>query len=185
MARQKIVHSPSMVAHLWANQSQYHARNAGETFYFRDSTIYSYGGHFPIARHVKNAAGESAVLFTDRNYSSTTNRHKSEVRQAIKAGTKIFYVERPDRNYEGAPVWIKDELRHKAEKVLELATKAKRARTNGEYLIRQAESLVSQANEFAAFFGSEERIGLPSDTDVAAIIAAQRKETTEATKRKL
>ena len=77
--------SPDMVAHLWANQSQSDARNAGNTFYFVDTTIYSYGGHFPIARHVN---GE--VLMTTRRYSTTTARHIRKVESASRQFAKVY-----------------------------------------------------------------------------------------------
>ena len=50
----KKIHDLDMVAHLFANQSQTEARNGGNTFYFYKDTIYSFGSHFPIAKHTKN-----------------------------------------------------------------------------------------------------------------------------------
>jgi hypothetical protein len=95
----KQVFDNSNVAHLWANKVQDNARNAHNNFYFEDDTIYSYGGHFPIAKHVENESGESAVLFTTRNYSMTTNKHKSIVRQAANH-KRIIYCNTPgDKNH--------------------------------------------------------------------------------------
>ena len=85
MARQ--VHNTDMVAHLWAHQSQESARNGQGNFYFRGSTIYSYGSHFPIARHVD----EKTILFTTRDYSPTTAGHKTCVRSAIPDGKTVIY----------------------------------------------------------------------------------------------
>ena len=48
----KIVVSPETVAHLWANQVQQEAKNSNRSFYFYGPSIYSYGSHFEIARHV-------------------------------------------------------------------------------------------------------------------------------------
>lgn len=48
----------------------------GPSFFFRGDTIYSYGQHFPIARHVTGTRGRAAVLFTTRDYSKTTSKHK-------------------------------------------------------------------------------------------------------------
>ena len=56
MARTRYVYPSDMVAHLWANKSQDSARESGGRFYFVGDTIYSYGSHFPIARHVENSA---------------------------------------------------------------------------------------------------------------------------------
>ena len=61
----KVFTDISHIAHLWANQLQDEARNSGSgNFYFDGDVIYSYGSHFPIAKHVVNAKGEKAVLFT-------------------------------------------------------------------------------------------------------------------------
>lgn len=79
------------VAHLWANKSKQSA--SGSHFYFEGDTIYSYGRHFPIARHAIHK-GKPCVLFTTDDYSSSTSRHKSYVRNAIASGIPILYVQR-------------------------------------------------------------------------------------------
>ena len=56
--RTRTVHPADMVAHLWAHKSQDFARNPGHNFYFHGDTIYSYGSHFPVARHVENKRGK-------------------------------------------------------------------------------------------------------------------------------
>lgn len=76
--------SISEIAHIWANKVQSNARNSSDNFYFKNETIYSYGDHFPIARHVKNKNGETAVLFTTRTYSNTTLKHINTVKSAAK-----------------------------------------------------------------------------------------------------
>ena len=83
MARTRYVYPSDMVAHLWAHKSQDFARNPGHNFYFHGDTIYSYGSHFPVARHVENKRGR-AVLFTTRDYSVTTSGHKWTVLGACK-----------------------------------------------------------------------------------------------------
>lgn len=82
------------VAHLWAHQSQDEARNSGGNFYFHGDTIYSYGSHFPIARHATNKHGERAVLFTTRGYSNTTAKHISVTRGAV-SHMDVIYVQNP------------------------------------------------------------------------------------------
>lgn len=83
----------STIAHMWANQLQSNARNSGN-FFFENDTIYSYGRHFPIAKHVKNANGIDAVLFTQKHYSNTTAKHKSIVIQACNH-LNIIYCDTP------------------------------------------------------------------------------------------
>ena len=72
------------VAYLWADRAKQSASNSMHSLFFEGDTIYSYGYHFPIARHVENTQGERAVLFTTRRYSVTTEHHKSVVRAALQ-----------------------------------------------------------------------------------------------------
>ena len=61
---------------------------SGNNFYFDGDTIYSYGSHFPIARHVETKRGR-AVLFTTRDYSVTTSGHKWTVLAALPTPDRI------------------------------------------------------------------------------------------------
>jgi hypothetical protein len=72
-------------AHAWAHQLSPagHASN----FYFEGPTIYSYGGHFPIA-----TLDGDRVFFTTKGYSSSTAQHKAKVRSAV-SHLKIIFVE--------------------------------------------------------------------------------------------
>ena len=94
--RTKQVHPVDMVAHLWAHKSQDAAHCPGNKFYFSGDTIYSYGSHFPIARHVTNKRG-SAVLLTTRGYSATTAGHKAVVARACQHLT-VFHVDHVTRD---------------------------------------------------------------------------------------
>lgn len=85
----KRVHTPDMVAHLWAARAQSSARNAGDTFYFDGATIFSYGSHFPIARLVPHGETD-IVLFTTQTYSPTTQRHIAIVRDAVRHLRKVY-----------------------------------------------------------------------------------------------
>jgi hypothetical protein len=78
------------VAHLWAHQSQDHARNSGGNFYFHGSDIYSYGSHFRCGSVVLNKAGERAYLITTRTYSKSTAKHMEYVNGAIPFGALQF-----------------------------------------------------------------------------------------------
>jgi hypothetical protein len=90
--RKKHVFDTGEIPHLWAHRTQDEARNRQGNLYFNGDTIYSYGSHFPIARHVTNDAGEGAVLFTTATYSVTTSSHCSAVRSAIPSGIRVFHV---------------------------------------------------------------------------------------------
>jgi hypothetical protein len=96
--RTKEVFPTDEIPHIWAHKVQPSARNAQGNLYFRDSTIFSYGSHFPIARHVTNKAGKPAVLFTtDRTTMShggspTTSGHISAVRSAVPPDVLVFNI---------------------------------------------------------------------------------------------
>lgn len=91
--------SVSDIAHMWANQTQHEAKYVGGNFFFVGDTIYSYGYHFPIAKHVTNSKGEKAVLLTERTYSHTTSNHVMMVRHAA-SHLNIVYCFNPEGDYE-------------------------------------------------------------------------------------
>ena len=81
----KKVLDPQTVAHYWANKVQSEATNSNRSFYFDGDAIYSYGRHFPIAKHINEK-----VLFTTRSYSNTTAKHISIVRAACSHLPKVY-----------------------------------------------------------------------------------------------
>ncbi len=89
--------SPENVAHLWANKIQDEAATAYRNLYFNGNSIFLYGSHFEIARHVENKKGEKAVFFTTRSYSNTTAKHISIVRYACSHLDKIYI---PGKNFD-------------------------------------------------------------------------------------
>jgi hypothetical protein len=80
----KTVFHNSMVAHVWAQQSQSEGRSNNGNFYFRDRVIYSYGSHFPIACFLTNWRGEKAVLITQESRSMSTGIHQTKVARALR-----------------------------------------------------------------------------------------------------
>ena len=150
-----------MVAHLWAHRSQDYARNPGHNFYFHGDTIYSYGSHFPVARHVENKRGR-AVLFTTRSYSATTAGHKCTVAGACRHLT-VFNV--ADVNCSEPR---KQFAEYRAEYMALVGKYAKARQRKPEYLA-ELRRLVEEANGYAAFFGLRGRLTLPDD--LTAMIA--------------
>lgn len=138
------------VAHLWANKSR--ERATGSHFYFDGDTIYSYGSHFPIARHYKGV-----VLFTTESYSSTTAKHKGYVRQAC-SHLPIFYVSKVMENPSGATV------KELAESVQSVCKAAARARNLGAHL-EAVERTIKEANDFCERFGFKTRFAMPDNWD--------------------
>jgi hypothetical protein len=135
----KKVLSSDMVAHTWANQSQDEARTTTGNLYFNGDSIFSYGRHFCIARHVKGA-----ILFTTRSYSNTTAKHISIVRQACR-DQKIIYCPDPRDstwgNFDNFTIKIKNALYG--------LDKAKKP----EKYIGPANSIFERAKIYADFMG--------------------------------
>lgn len=141
------------VAHVWAQQTKPGAK--GSSFYFRDSTIYSYGPHFPIARFIERK-GRRAVLFTTRGYSVTTSKHIGQARGAIPGGVPVFYVTDPldmPRNKDTRQIY--------ESRVKDASGQAARARINAEFHLDRARSIAEEANDCAEFFGWRWRLKLP------------------------
>lgn len=117
----------SMVAHLWANESQESAN--GSNFYFEGESIYSYGRHFEIGRIVRNKRGRKAYLINDTYYSSTTSKHQYYVREAIPTGSKVFFVGYNMSYYIGNMIFVTNRL----ESIKDAIEKYKKARTELSY----------------------------------------------------
>jgi len=169
------VHPDGMVAHLWAHKAQDHARNPGNNIYFHGDTIYSYGSHFPIAKHVTRK-GKSAVLLTTRGYSKTTDGHKSTVEGASRHLT-VFHVANIDTD---TPRKQFEEYR---ERYQELARAYVKARQRKPHILADLRKVVEEANAFSAFFGLRVRLTVPAESEMVAECKAIEKKNREAAKR--
>lgn len=162
----KRVFSNDMVAHVWAQQSQPDGRSANGQFYFRDSVIYSYGGHFPIARSM--VAGD--VLMTTKRCSVTTAKHISRASRAVH-GRTVFYV--PDVladcpsdhgvNYDAYITAAKRAI-----------DGAKRARSRASRLLANAHSAINEANEYNERFALGRKLLTLEGLDASAAELIER-----------
>lgn len=162
--RERQVYSDDMVAHLWANQSQAAARNARENLYFEGDTIYSYGGHFPIARIVDGRKGK-CVLFTSRSYSPTTAGHKCQVKRAIAGHVTIFTVQDVTAHRQCEHITNFEAI--KAD-MMATATKAAKARVNAAFLWQTVARLEQEANAYAERFGVRRKAVAPGNKEEVA-----------------
>jgi hypothetical protein len=152
--RQKHVFDTGEIPHLWAHRTQEEARNRQRNLYFEGDTIYSYGSHFPIARHVFKKTGKHAVLFTTATYSVTTSGHCSAVRSAIPSGIPVFHV--PEVYPDTCTVKEAHEqnLKHYTDTAEEHVAKCARSRSsfNKEWHHNRAEGLRREALAYCKFF---------------------------------
>jgi hypothetical protein len=173
MARTRHVFPTSEIPHLWANDQdgKTDARNGQGNLYFYDGRIYSYGSHFMIARWTEVRNGARAVLFNSDTYSVTTSKHQSAVRRSIPSIVPVFTV--PCRQTPRQPRH-KVNLRHYRQEIAVCVVKAKRARSNTEWLHGQAVALCAEANRYAEFFRLKTRFTLPDGEAIAERIKAQK-----------
>lgn len=157
--RKKHVFDTGKIPHLWAHRTQDEARNRQGNLYFTGDTIYSYGSHFPIARHVVSEAGERAVLLTTAAYSVTTSSHCSAVRSAVPSGIRVFHVPNVSHGqYSGSELTADDHagnLADYAERIEKHVVTSARARSSytKEWNHEHAAGLRDEANSYCAFFG--------------------------------
>jgi hypothetical protein len=164
--RVKRVVSSGQVPHLWFHKVQDSAKNANGSLYFEGDTIFSYGSHFPIARHVQSGK-QSAVLFTEKDYSVTTSGHKSAVRSAIPDSTTVFHVPEVFDSERYASNEHARNLASYVERVADHLVKCARARhsSSKEWEHGQAVQLREEAREYAKFF----RLKLPKIAVIPAL----------------
>ena len=185
--RNKHVFDTGEIPHLWAHRTQEEARNRQGNLYFTGDTIYSYGSHFPIARHVVNQAAERAVLFTTATYSVTTSSHCSAVRSAIPSGVPVFRVPNVSHGrYSGSELTADDHagnLADYAERIEKHVATSARARSSyaKEWNHEHAVSLRNEAFAYCAFFGLPvPKIPVVPELDSDALTAIRKREAKRA-----
>lgn len=176
--RAKHVYNTGQLPHLWFHKVQGSARNAQGNLYFQNETIYSYGSHFPIARHVTRGK-KSAVLMTTRTYSVTTSGHCSAVRCAIPSGVLVFHVPNVFTSDTYASNDHASNLSDYVKRVDTCLGKCARARQSytKEWSHGRAVELRAESREYAKFF----KLALPKiapipDLDSNALKAIKAKE---------
>lgn len=110
--RIKEVFNKDQVCHIWANQSQAHARTSGNKVFFNDTRIYSYGSHY-LAGEIHTSKNDMPyALVNNYAYSVTTGTHLSSIRSALSGKMTYFSVPNPDRptsqeniDYMNQKVW--------------------------------------------------------------------------------
>ena len=149
--RERHVFPTDEIAHLWAHKTQADARNSAGNFYFHGDTIYSYGNHFPIARHVTSKSGRKrAILFTNRTYSNTTSKHLGMVRRAIPPDVTVFDV---DYILDYSAFTHRENLAGFATVAKRDVDKAAKCRKSGSRTLTEAFGLRETAKEYCKFFG--------------------------------
>ena len=137
----------SELCHKWANMEQESGRTSTGSLFFNRSTIYSYGDHFAIAKHIVNEQGQRAVLFTLRGYSNTTAKHIRSVWMSCK-NDNIIHCAYPNGKHEDNFKYWEQEAEHDG------ASKLAKARKPEKYL-NILSNIETKANIYASYFGIE------------------------------
>jgi len=138
------------LSHNWAHQTRDSGK--GSSYYFEGPTIYSYGSHFPIARHYKGV-----ILFTTSRYSVTTSKHISITHGACSHMTVYncgHVMDNPCAKH----------VKYYAEHIKDLALNAARAR-NPDGHLQSLQRAVDEANSFCERFGFKTRFSMPDNLE--------------------
>lgn len=119
----------SEMSHLWAHQLRPQAHKSGANhyqFYFEGKTIYSYGGHFPIASLFGKK--NEFVAITTRTYSNTTSGHIKTVKSAVShfAPENKIYCSNPQLAVSGLHKTNLENFEQAAKKAAEKLATAKK-----------------------------------------------------------
>lgn len=162
------------VAHVWAHQGA--KRKAIGNVFFEGASIFSYGRHFEMGRLVTRN-GRTVALLATNTYSSSTANHKGYTHQATSHMTQFHVPQDANGRLD-----LKPGVMFKAYKprLIETLKKARRARVNKADLLVDARKIVTEANEFAEFFGLSSRLEMPADIDAAIAEAKEAEKRVEA-----
>lgn len=149
----KTVFTNSELTHVWANQSQTHGK--GSNMFFEYDSIYSYGYHFKIAKHMTNQNGQKCVLFNDKSYSNTTSKHQSLVWRSIPANVHFFKVKTIFENIETATNAHLENLNNYLEYAEQAKSKAITAHKLKNGFIEQAKISIGVFENYKSFFSLE------------------------------
>lgn len=168
----RTVVKPSEIGHLWAHQSQEHARTQG-SMSFTGPTFYSYST--PIGYVETNKRGETAYIVTTRRFSVTTSgKHMPAMTRAIPSGATVFHAAYvvTESNGRGSHA---ERLQEYAGRIVEIEAKIPRARSNKDYLESERAATYAEARRYCQFFGLAEIFDADTVADITAKAEAARK----------
>lgn len=146
----KVLKNHNEVAHFWANKVQ--SEGKASNMFFESGIIYSYGYHFPIAKHIK----KDVILFTSDNYSVSTSQHKSIVRQSIPHNKIVLTIPKIDSGkYSSLDLSIEDHKKNIKYYISEIKNnvgKSNRSRKYKEHYLNAVSSLITELKQYLKIF---------------------------------
>lgn len=146
------------VIHLFAQQTQDHAR--ASNVFFHGKTIYSYGYHYTLAEFID----DKTILINDRGYSITTSKHISKITWATRQ-YKQFFV-------------YKTNLQYVHRQIISLKDQLATARKPEKY-INEILSLWQSINEFIDYRKDKLTKTLDNYKEIKRIVKALQSDSTQ------
>ena len=135
------------VAHFWANKVQ--TTGKSNNMFFNNDIIYSYGYHFPIAKHINN----NLILFTSKGYSVSTSKHLSITRLAIPNEKEVLIVPNieiyNDRSNKGLHI---DNIKYFINEIKLNFGKSEKARKYKEMYLRNGLANINNMKRYLELF---------------------------------
>ena len=142
-----VLKNHSEVAHYWANKVQTSGKACN--MFYNNETIYSYGHHFPIAKHINN----NLILFTSKGYSISTSKHLGITRSAIPSEIEVLTVPNieiyNDRSNKGLHI---DNIKHFINEIKLNFGKSERARKYKEMYLRNGLANINNMKRYLELF---------------------------------
>lgn len=154
----KVFTTANDVIHLFAQQTQDHARSSNCFFYGK--TIYSYGHHYTLAEFID----DKTILINDRGYSATTAKHIGIVRYATRQYRQFFVT--------------KTNLQYVHREIISLKDKLATARKPEKY-INEILSLWQSINEFIDYRKDKITKTLDNYKEIKRIVKALQSDSTQ------
>ena len=134
----KLVHNNSMVAHLWANQTQSEARNGNGTFWFEGNKLYSY-------RTLIAQLFDGFALVSSNNMTQTTAAQLYDVRRSLQGNKRTIYSNQFSRGKKYQTISIETIIKEKQDTIKQAINELPNKRTLNTLLqvINTIESAVS------------------------------------------
>jgi hypothetical protein len=164
----------SEIAHIWANQLEYNGQEAN--LFRRGKTIYSYGYHFPIAKHLDY----KTILMTTRSYSNSTAKHIGLVRQAISHKDVIYCYNPENSHAENVEAFVRE--------IKIEATNLIKAKKPEKYLL-EIEYIKERLNKYLTYFdlklskAQAEQIDIKSKEDFIQRVEVEKAKQLKADKK--
>ena len=140
-----VLKNHSEVSHYWANKIQPQGKACN--MFFENGIIYSYGYHFPIAKHVKN----NLILFTSKSYSISTSKHLGITRSAIPSEIEVLTVPEVDIRNNTLTSHI-DNIKYFINEIKTSFGKSERARKYKEMYLRNGLANINSMKRYLELF---------------------------------